>query len=143
MTFLTTRFTNETLAENLRFRENNNVACIYNAIVPISDKHPYKDLYVLEMNNSTNKLVGVGIITKKIWPREPIYSDPSYNRYTYKGVKHIPVSLLPETMVQELEEKLFYGRGHLKRGKSFTQFPDKWLKPEYFEFMCKYNEIVN
>ena len=141
MTFLTTRFTNETLAENLRFRENNNVACIYNAIVPISDKHPYKVLYVLEMNNSTNKLIGIGVITKKIWPREQIYSDPSYNRYTYKGCKHIPASLLPETMVQELEEKLFYGRGHLKRGKSFTQFPDKWLKPEYFDFMEKINSI--
>lgn len=137
MTFLTTRFTNETLAENLRFRENNHVACIYNVIVPISDKHPYKDLYILEMNNTENKLIGIGVITKKIWPREPVYSDPSYNRYTYKGYKHIPVSELPETMVQELEEKMFRGRGHLKRGKSFTQFPDKWLKPEYFEFMSK------
>ena len=135
MTFLTTRFTNDTLAENLRFRENNNVACIYNAIVPISDKHPFKDLYILEMNNSTNKLIGIGIITKKIWPREAIYLDPSYNRYTYKGWKHIPASLLPETMVQELEEKLFFGRGHMKRGKSFTQFPVKWLKPEYYDVM--------
>ena len=135
MTFLTTRFTNETLEENLRFRENNNVACIYNVIVTISDKHPYKDLYILEMNNTTNKLIGIGVITKKIWPREPVYLDPSYNRYTYKGFKHIPVSLLPETMVQELEEKMFRGRSHLKRGKSFTQFPDKWLKKEYFDIM--------
>ena len=87
------------------------------------------------MNNSTNKLIGIGIITKKIWPREAIYLDPSYNRYTYKGMKHIPASLLPETMVQELEEKLFFGRGHMKRGKSFTQFPVKWLKPEYYDIM--------
>ena len=135
MTFLTTRFTDETLAENLLFRENNKVACIYNAIVPISDKHPYKDLYILEMNNSTNKLIGIGVITKRIWPREPIYSDPSYNRYTYKGYKHVPASLIPETMLQDLEKKLFYGRGHMKRGKSFTQFPDNRLKEEYFEFM--------
>ena len=137
MTFLTTRFTEETLQQNLRFRENNNIACIYNVIVPISDKHPYKDLYILEMNNTTNKLMGIGIITKKIWPREPVYSDPSYNRYTYKGTRHICAADLPATMVQELEEKLFYGRGHLKRGKSITQFPDKWLKPEYFNFLEK------
>jgi len=133
MTFLTTRFTDETLSQNLRFRENNHIACIYNVIVPISYKHPFKDLYVIEMNNSQNKVVGIGIISKKVWPRENIYLDPSYNRYTYKGTTYIPASMLPEKMVQELEEKLFYGRGHLKRGKSFTQFPDKWLKPEYFD----------
>ena len=141
MTFLTTRFTDETLQQNLRFRENNNIACIYNVIVPISDKHPYKDLYILEMNNTTNKLVGIGIITKKIWPREAVYSDPSYNRYTYKGTRHICAADLPVTMVQELEEKLFYGRGHMKRGKSITQFPDKWLKADYFITLDNFEKV--
>lgn len=140
MTFLTTRFTEETLLQNFRYRETHDIACIYNVIVPISDKHPYKDLYILEMNNTTNKLMGIGIITKKIWPREPVYVDPSYNRYTYKSDRYIPVANLPESMVQELEEKLFYGRGHLKRGKSFTQFPDKWLKVEYFDILKEYED---
>jgi len=135
MTFLTTRFTNETLAENISFRNKHNIACIYNVAVPISDQHPYKDLYVLEMNNSENKLVGIGIMTKRIHPRERIYSDPSYNRYTYKGNKYIPREEIPQWIVDDLEEKLFRGKGHMKRGKSMTKFPDKWLKREYYDFI--------
>jgi hypothetical protein len=135
MTFLTTRFTDETLSENFSFRKHNNIPCIYNVAVPISDQHPYKDLYVIEMNNSQNIVVGIGIITKKICPRERIYADPSYNRYTYKGKRYIPREEIPPWMIHEFEEKLFYGRGHMKRGKSMTKFPDKWLKKEYYDFI--------
>ena len=143
MTFLTTRFTDETLSENISFRRHNNIPCIYNVAVPISDQHPYKDLYVIEMNNSQNVIVGIGIITKKICPRERIYTDPSYNRYTYKGKYYIPREEIPPWMIDELEEKLFYGKGHMKRGKSMTKFPDKWLKKDYYEFIeTKKNLLV-
>lgn len=135
MTFLTTRFTDETLSENLSYRRHNNIPCIYNVAVPISDQHPYKDLYVLEMNNSQNALVGIGIINKKRHSTEKIYSDPSYNRYTYRGKKYIPREEIPEWLIEELEERLFKGRSHMKRGKSMTKFPDKWLKKEYYDFI--------
>jgi sortase (surface protein transpeptidase) len=87
------------------------------------------------MNNSQNIIVGIGIITKKIYPREKVYADPSYNRYTYRGKIYIPREEIPEWMIYELEQKLFYGRGHMKRGKSMTKFPDKWLKKEYYDFI--------
>jgi hypothetical protein len=135
MTFLTTRFTDETLKENLNYRMMHQIPCIYNLAVPISETHPYKNIYVLEMNNSQNKIIGIGIINKKIYPREKVYSDPSYNRYTYLGKKYISRESIPEWMIHELESKLFYGRGHMKRGKSMTKFPDKWLKKEYYDFM--------
>lgn len=134
MTFLTTRFTNETLSENLRARDTHQVPCLYGLCVPISPKHQ-EPFYVLEMNNSTNKLVGVGIITKKTSPRLSVYANPYYNRYIYKGTRHIPASDIPPDILEELEEKLFKGRGHLKRGKSITQFPAKWLRKEYYDWI--------
>lgn len=135
MTFLTTRFTDETLSENISYRRHNNIPCIYNVAVPISDQHPYKDLYVIEMNNTQNIVVGIGIITKRIYPREKIYTDPSYNRYTYRGKTYIPREEIPPWMLAELEQKLFFGKSHMKRGKSMTKLPDKWLKREYYDFI--------
>jgi hypothetical protein len=143
MTFLTTRFTTETLAENLRYRDTHQEVCIYGLGVPISDKHPHTPLYVLEMNNSTNELVGIGIITKKIYPRVQIYQNPYYNRYIYKGNHYIPASELPQDIREELETKLFKGRSHLKRGKSMTQFPSKWLKKEYYDiFLTNFTDNI-
>jgi hypothetical protein len=134
MTFLTTRFTNETLAENLRYRDTHQHACIYGLGIAISEKHQ-EPFYVLEMNNTTNELVGIGQITKTTIPRTHIYSNPYYNRYIYKGTRYIPASQIPPPLKQELEQRLFQGKSHLKRGKSMTQFPPKWLKQEYYDFM--------
>ncbi len=141
MTFLTTRFTTETWAENSRYRDTHQERCVYGLGVPISEKHPYGPLYILEMNNTTNQLMGIGILTKKIHPRVSIYVNPYYNRYIYKGNHYIPASDIPLPIREELETRLFKGRGHLKRGKSMTQFPAKWLKQEYYEFVQSYLNI--
>jgi hypothetical protein len=140
MALLTTRFTDETLQINRRYRENQNVACIYGSLLKLSDQLPYEKLFVLEMNNSQNKLVGIGVITKKFYPREKLYTDASYNMYTYKGKYHILPEELPEEMIMELEKLLFYGKSHLKRGGSVSRFPEKWAKPEYIKTL---NEILN
>ena len=139
MTFLTTRFTAETWAENARYRDTHQEACIYGLGVPISEKHPHGPLYILEMNNTTNQLMGIGIITKKIEPRVSIYYNPYYNRYIYKGNHYIPAEKIPLEIREDLENRLFRGKGHLKRGKSITQIPPKWLKNEYYDFMREYS----
>jgi len=141
MTFLTTRFTNETWAENLRYRDTHQHACIYGLGVPISDKHQ-EPFYVLEMNNTTNELIGIGIIHKRTQPRTQIYVNPYYNRYIYKGSRYIPAQDMPIQMKEEMEEKLFKGKGHLKRGKSMTQYPPKWLKKEYYDFMGSCSHVA-
>jgi len=141
MTFLTTRFTAETWAENKRYRNTHQEACIYGLGVPISDKHPHGPLYILEMNNTTNQLMGIGILTKKIEPRVSIYVNPYYNRYIYKGNHYIDALDISPTIREELEARLFKGRSHLKRGKSMTQFPAKWLKQEYYEVVQNYLSI--
>jgi len=138
MAFLTTRFTDETLCENMRYRLAHKVPCIYNLMVPIADHHPFHNLYILEMNNTQDKLVGIGVITKKRCPKEQVYENPYYNRYTYKGDLYFPSGELPPGFVKEVEDRLFRGKSHMKRGKSVTQFPDKWLKKEYLEIMDEY-----
>ena len=124
--FLTTRFTTETFQENKRYRDIHNIPCIYSSSLPISDKLPYQDYYVIEMNNTTNKIMGIGKISKTLKPVEKIYSYKYYNRYTYKGTSYAPIEELPEKYEQiiiNVEKKLFYGKSHLKRGSSFTSFP--------------------
>jgi len=129
MTFLTTRFTTETFQENKRYRDVHNIPCIYSSSLPISDKLPYQDYYVLEMNNSTNHIMGIGKISKKLEPTEQIYSYKYYNRYTYKGKNYAQINQdtdLPQEyrdIITRVERKIFYGKGHIKRGSSFTSFP--------------------
>jgi hypothetical protein len=131
---LTTRFTTETFQENKRYRDTHNISCIYSTSLPISDKLPYQDYYVLEMNNSINKIMGIGKISKTLQPTATIYSYKYYNRYTYKSMSNNYAQIynnddildLPkeyQDIIIETERKIFYGRGHLKRGSSFTSFP--------------------
>ena len=126
---LTTRFTTETFQENKRYRDTHNIPCIYSSSLPISDKLPYQDYYVLEMNNTTNRIMGIGKISKKLEPTEQIYSYKYYNRYTYKGKSYAQITEeldLPKEyrdIITRVERKIFYGRGHIKRGSSFTSFP--------------------
>jgi hypothetical protein len=124
---LTTRFTTETFQENKRYRDTHNIPCIYSSSLPISDKLPYQDYYILEMNNTTNRIIGIGNISKTLQPIAQIYSYKYYNRYTYKGAMYAEINDdLPEKykeIIKNVERKIFYGRGHLKRGSSFTSFP--------------------
>jgi hypothetical protein len=129
---LLSRFTNETYAENKRWKENNNVKCIYGSTLPISDNLPMIDYFVIEMNNDTNKIIGIGLIEKLLAPKVKIYSNPYFNRYIYKGNHYFPVQ--DNEIILELEKLLFYGKTHLKRGGT-TLFPKKLLKKIYLEWL--------
>lgn len=148
---LTTRFTTETYLENSRYRETNNIICVYSVSLPISDKLPVKNYYVIEMNNSINKIMGIGVISKNLYPVNQIYTNRYYNRYTYKGKKHFKFhDLTTGTLLSEenekliliIEKKIFYGKGHLKRGSSKTSFP---LYPhvEYIDDLIKICNTIN
>lgn len=128
--FLTSRFSTETYLENKRYRESHNIPCIYNTPTPISDRHPPGKYYVLEMNITTNQLIGIGVIKKQLQTNIQVYTDSSYNRYTYKGNDYISLDQLPSVLVEHLEKKLFYGKTHMKRGLSLTRYPDIWVTPE-------------
>ena len=140
---LTTRFTNETYMENERWREvNNHSGCIYMSKTKVSNSLSYdKPYFVLEMNNSINKVMGIGIISIKLSPnREKIYSNYYYNRYMYKGSKRIDIEDDAE-FIELFEKPLFYGKGHMKRGQSMTHFPYKKMTTQHIDCLKRIMKI--
>jgi aconitase A len=88
-------------------------------------------LFVLEMNNTTNKIVGVGMVKNQaICNKYKVYYNISYNRYVYLGRKRIS----REDMTEEEEEIMkvfdtmcFKGASNMKRGQGLTTFPVELL----------------
>ena len=63
-----TRFNNSTYLENINYKKKNNIiGSIYGSPVKIKDYiDPYEIILIIEMNNSINKIEGIGIIKNKI-----------------------------------------------------------------------------
>ena len=124
---MVTHFDGETWHENQRWREtNNHGGCIYNAPVHITDTIPYLvKIFVVEMNNASNKVMGIGKIVNKVHVDKKyiVYSDNNYNRYTYCGKLRITRDEIPSKVLEALELRLFKGKRHLKRGQGITQVP--------------------
>ena len=122
---MVTRFNNDTLSQNIRWKENNNyTGCIYNTPVKVINNIPLlKNLYVIEMNNSINKVMGIGRLKNKLYfnKKYNIYDDQNYNRYTYKGKKYIDKDQIPKDLLEKLEKRLFTTKKHLKRGQGIQQ----------------------
>jgi hypothetical protein len=139
-----THFNNLTYGENERWRKNKEYeGCVYNCPVYIKDSIPisYK-IYVIEMNNETNSITGIGLITNRvITKRYKIYSDNNYNRYTYRGKKRIDSNLLDEVTLKCLEERVFTGKKHLKRSQGIAEVP-KDVSDKYLNYIKDLFELV-
>jgi len=131
MELYVTRFTDITWGENRtycagKYTDSDN-KIIYNSPVRISSQvHYNSELLVVELNNSTNKIMGVSIVRNRIkGSREHnMYSDNNYNRYSYYGRKRIPVEHMtsPEKQIMAfLETVWFKGKGHIKRGQGMSK----------------------
>lgn len=131
---VTDRYNNETWDASVTYRNRKNLACIY---VP-----PYKlaesidvnsPVFVIEMNNSTNKITGIGLIKNKIVTDKyyKVHDDANTNRFIYIGKYHLDREKIetenPE-LVYVLDEILFKGKTHSKRGLGLTKLPDNVLK---------------
>jgi len=137
ITLAVTHFNNTTLLENERWRETNNYCgCIYNSPVSIKETIMlFSKIYVIEMNNETNKIIGIGLIKNKIIPKHhKIYSDNNYNRYTYYGKKRINASDFDDKLLYELEQRLFKGKNHLKRSQGIVEVPFD-VREKYFSYI--------
>jgi hypothetical protein len=89
---ITSRFSNETWNENMAFRlKNKKVGCVYCSPEMVTQKIPVDSiLFVLEMNNDENKIMGVGMIRNHpTCGKYKIYSNGNYNRYVYIGKNRI------------------------------------------------------
>ena len=124
ITIATTRFTDETFFENELYREcHTNVACIYGAPQPMSPFIDHKSIvFVVEMNNTTNLVMGIGLIRNQyvINKRLKVYSTGNFNRFVFKGKYRIDRGEIPQELVDILEILLFTGKTHMKRGAGFT-----------------------
>jgi hypothetical protein len=140
---LTIRFNEETWTENCVYRQNNpNIACIYGSKCELNDKYDLKSLFfVIEMNNTLNRIEGIGLIQNKsyIYDRKySFYTNENYNRYMYKGSFRLDREILllhNSRLVDVLDSTLFQGRNHFKRGIGFMKLTEKmFLKELYLLF---------
>ena len=125
----TTRFTNDTYKENREWREKHDwEGCIYGLNKRMPQSVP-KDalIYVLEMNNETNEIEGIGLIRNYFNYKYKAYiykEDPNYNRFIYNSNYRIDkkeiVNENHKKIIRILEELVFYGAGHYKRGQGIT-----------------------
>jgi len=131
-TLVTTRFNNETYKENQDFKKKYNyTGCIYGAPQEMSPKIAIDSfVFVIEMNNSQNQLEGIGLIKNmtRMDKYFKIYFTGNFNRYVYKGKYHIKRDTLVlhnEILVDVLDQLLFKGYRHMKRGSGFTSITEK------------------
>jgi hypothetical protein len=131
---MTSRFNNHTWHENCNYRkEQQHKGCIYgspelnNKTIPIDSI-----LFVLEMNNDTNKIMGVGMVKNKpICCKYSIYKNGNYNRYVFKGnyrIDRSEMTLEEIQIIMALDIVCFKGNYHMKRGYGLKAFPRKMLE---------------
>jgi hypothetical protein len=126
---MTSRFNNQTIYENERYRINHpKLGCIYSAPDPISQNIPIDSvLFVLEMNNDTNKISGIGMVRNRpIVSKYFVYSQSNYNRYVYVGKHRISRENMTEEediIMSAFDILCFKGNRHMKRGQGIKAFP--------------------
>jgi hypothetical protein len=133
-TIVSTRFNDSTWLENVEYRmKNNKIGCSYGAPYMMSPKIELGSLvFVLEMNNSKNKIEGIGLLRNKasFEKKYNVHSERNYNRYTYHGKYRInrdEIEKINPRLLEIFDYILFKEKTHLKRGIGFTTVPQKLL----------------
>lgn len=131
---ITSRFNTSTWEENRSFvnRNSNKIGCIYCSPEPIASSIPSDmKVFVLEMNNETNKIMGIGLVSNH--PRIQkyhVYSNGNYNRYSFIGksrIDRIDMSEDEEKVMKVFDVLCFTGNTHMKRGQGLRMFPIEML----------------
>jgi len=143
----TTRFNNKTFKENEDWRIKHNwKGCIY-GVDKYMSTHPLASpanglIYVLEMNNDINKIMGIGLVRNKINHDDKAlinFTDRHYNKYIYHSAYRIDASEFTENhkkYIEILELIAFKGYGHFKRGNGITII--KWNRLQTDEIKGKF-----
>jgi len=148
----TTRFNDQTFDQYISYKNKiNPKGCIYGSPIRIKENIPLESyVYVIEMNNSKNKIQGIGLIENKHHPDKyyRIYDDQDYNRYIYKGKRRLQVSDIKDPyyikVIEVLEQLLFKGERHCKRAQGITELPHWILKNKFeFDFIKCFNNLFN
>lgn len=129
----TVRFDDETYKENLIWKDRKrHFGSAYGFDKPLSKTIPQnKKLFIIEMNNTQNLIMGIGFIENYLIHsnRSKMYKDERRNQYIYKSKFHINRNDIIKnvhkgTLILEfLENMLFRGAGHFKRGQGCLILP--------------------
>ena len=144
---VTGRFNNETRDANYAYRKKHNYTCMYCVPYELSPKIFYKTpVFVIEMNNSSNKIEGIGLIKNKPETNRyyKVHEHGNTNRFIYIGnyfLERESIDNYNSKLVYILEEILFKGYTHSKRGSGLTTIPEKVLKFDICEGMDIKKEI--
>lgn len=132
---MATRFDAVTWAELQAYRRRKNITAgyIYGTPVRISETLPVEAVApVFEMNNSTNRVMGVSLVKNylRMDSTHTIYSDRNYNRFVYKGggntrIDRAAMSRQEELVMRVFDALLFKGKTHIKRGQGIQAIPEK------------------
>lgn len=130
---VTTRFSASTWEENANFRKmHKNIKCIYCTPTPITKNIPTDNImFVLEMNNTANKIMGIGLVRNHPYSSKYIpYSNMNYNRYNYVGKMRIDREEMTDSekdVLNKLDQLCFFGNSHMKRGHGISLLSLKLL----------------
>ena len=150
MCILLTRFNNSTWRENEEWREKNKwKGCLYGTCTPCTNE--WENACVLEMNNDTNSILGIGIITRYIRggaskSKWKVYRTQKYNNHLYLGKRRIDRGELDaqdQYMVAFLDKLLFKGKTHSKRGEGLSAIPAWIQENEIIDVEAELNAIMN
>ena len=132
---MTSRFSTATLAENARYRAAEGAACVY-SVPAVVDSHfvPLGALmFVLEMNNDTNRIEAVGLV-RHAMPRyraRDVYEKSVHNVFSYVGSQRLAraeMDAAEERAMRALDLLCFGGSRHQKRLKGLQLFPAYFLR---------------
>lgn len=148
-TIVTGRYNNETWEASVLYRERKKFACIYAPPYKLAESIDINSpVFVVEMNNSLNQIMGIGLIKNKLITDKvyKVQEDSNCNRYIYIGEYHISRELLNNYnpfLIYILDDILFKGYTHSKRGSGLTKIPEKVLKFDICEGLDIKKEIKN
>lgn len=139
---MVTRFKNSTWDELVKYKKDNNIeGAFYGVPRRIAETIPLKSrLYILEMNNDTNTIMGIGLVRNfiKMDKVHSIYSWGNYHRYTYSGKRRIDRNMMSRDeleLIEKMERLVFKGKGHLKRGQGIQKVPYNRYNKEDLELL--------
>lgn len=145
------RFSNVTWDESQRYLQRSDclrdgIKCIY-GVPQLINTVTHKDtMLVIEMNNTTNHIMGVGIIENMAYYDKSykIHANGNYNRFVFKGKFHISREELIAhggdsalELIEATEQLLFKGKTNLKRGIGVTLISDRRLARTMKEHYCR------
>jgi hypothetical protein len=144
----TSKFNTQTYKENIAWKQMNDKMnyTLTTLTRPICDRIPTnRGVFILEMNNETNEIEGIGIVKNFPVRSEEvgvkIYDSDYFNSYIYHGKFHITRHKILKRkdfkVLMYLENLVFKGSKHLKRTEGFSLKKERIAStPPFEEFKC-------